>query len=125
MAKRNNSDNPETPKSDEINDGNEEVTIETAGAEQARAEKLDEDKTDAETLNGPEEGPTGDSYTGGYPKDMDSSFDGEKISVETTGDFQLYDVTTRTTFPAKGSIEVPENSQFVQTNLTRGKLKKA
>lgn len=123
MARRNqNSDNPETVKSDEINDGNEEVTIETAAAEEARAEKQD-DQT--ETLNGPEEGPTGDSYTGGYPKDMDSSFDGDKISVETTGDFQLYDVTTQTLFPAEGTIEVPENSQFVQRNLERGKLKKA
>ena len=89
--------------------------------EEARAAK----QTDAETLDGPEEGPTGDSYTGGYPKDMDSSFDGKKISVETTGDFQLYDPTTQTLFPHEGTIEVPENSQFVQRNLERGKLKKA
>lgn len=121
MARRTNSDNPETPKSDEINDGNEEVTVETAAAEEARAEK----QSESDTLKGPEVGPTGDSYTGGFPKSMEESYDGEMIEVETTGNFQLYDASTRTLIAAEGTTKVPSNSQFVERNLERGKLKKA
>lgn len=119
MAKRNNNTNSDNP---EINDGNEENTVETAAAEEARAEANEKTPTEGEPTEGE---PTGDSYTGGYPKSMEESYDGKKISVETTGDFQLYDTSTRTMIAAEGTTEVPENSQFVQTNLDRGKLKKA
>lgn len=47
------------------------------------------------------------------------------ITVETTGDFQLYDVTTQTLFPAGEKVERPANDRFVETNIRRGKLKKA
>ncbi len=119
---RANADNlpPVEDDGDRINDGNEEVTIESAASEEARADK----QSETEALNGPETGPSGTSYTGGFPKSMDESYDGKTIEVETTGDFQLYHSATKLMIPAEGSTKVPENSQFIQRNLERGKLKK-
>ena len=47
-----------------------------------------------------------------------------KVTVETTGDFQLYDAATKTLYPADEQVDRPENDMFVQKNIERGKLKK-
>jgi hypothetical protein len=46
------------------------------------------------------------------------------ITVQTTGDFQLYDPTTQTLYAVDEKVKRPENDMFVQTNIERGKLKK-
>lgn len=49
----------------------------------------------------------------------------KKISVKTTGEFQLFDVVTNTHFAAGEATEVYDNNQFVIANLANGKLAKA
>lgn len=48
-----------------------------------------------------------------------------EIKVKTTGDFQLYNPVTRTLYTKDKAEKAFENDQFVQTNIKRGKLKKA
>ena len=47
----------------------------------------------------------------------------EKITVRTTGDFELYDMYRQMTIPMKEDTEVTLNP-FVEANLRLGKLKK-
>lgn len=48
----------------------------------------------------------------------------QEITVVTTGQFQLYDMNTRTVFPPKKKVDVLDNNPFVITHLKRGNLKK-
>ena len=114
MPRRGNSNNNETV-AEETQD--EVEVVETESSAEGRFE---ESQTDEVIVDERESsGKTGD----GFPRSMDD-YKGDKISVETTGDFQLYDATTMTLFPHEGSVEVPENSQFVLRNIANGKLKK-
>lgn len=48
----------------------------------------------------------------------------ETVTVQTTGSFQLYDPTSQITYKVGEKVTRPVGDHFVQTNLTRGKLKK-
>jgi hypothetical protein len=98
---------------EDVTDG-QAVEEETPTEEETPVEETPVDERESEEPN------TG----AGFPRNMDD-FDGKKISVETTGDFQLFDATTQTLFPHNKSVKVPANSPFVIRNIERGKLKKA